>query len=271
MPVETKECEQPNCCNGWIFTMDADGRNRKLSGRCPSCHGTQVVERLLEKAALPPRLKAATFANYDTSEEASQQFARLSTMKYVDEWRGLEKNGLALAGNVGCGKSHLAVAAARELITMQGVECAFINMRLYMAECRAGIGNNKVNEIVARAVKAEMLFIDDLGAERLTDFSLDTVSQIIEERYQKVLPVFITTNHPFRGASLWDANGFTVETAEDAALAKERAAAKGAEKEHVKKFRAEIPLGDQVGERNFSRLCAMCRVVAVEGRDRRKK
>jgi DNA replication protein DnaC len=271
MQVETSECKQENCCNGWIYTMDANGGNRRVTGRCPSCHGAQVIAKLLEKAALPPRLKAATFANYDTSEEKSQQMARVFTMKYVDGWRGLEKNGLALAGNVGCGKSHLAVAAARELITAQGVQCEFINMRLYMAACRGGVKNNTVDEIVARAVKAEMLFIDDLGAERLTDFSLDTVSQIIEERYQQVLPVFITTNHPFRGASLWDANGFTIETAEDAALAKERASVKGAEKEHVKRFRAEVPLGDQVGERNFSRLCAMCRVVPVEGRDRRKQ
>lgn len=49
-------------------------------------------------------------------------------------------------------------------------------------------------EMIAELNRARLLIIDDLGAERNTDFALEKVYSIIDSRYQSGLPMILTTN-----------------------------------------------------------------------------
>ena len=48
--------------------------------------------------------------------------------------------------------------------------------------------------LIARLNRAKLLIIDDLGAERSTDFALEKVYDIVDSRYRAKLPIILTTN-----------------------------------------------------------------------------
>ena len=49
-------------------------------------------------------------------------------------------------------------------------------------------------KLIAQLNRAKLLIIDDLGAERGTDFALEKVYDIIDSRYRAKLPMLLTTN-----------------------------------------------------------------------------
>ena len=52
----------------------------------------------------------------------------------------------------------------------------------------------EVSTLIARLNRAKLLIIDDLGAERSTDFALEKVYDIVDSRYRAKLPIILTTN-----------------------------------------------------------------------------
>lgn len=111
---------------------------------------------------------------------------------YVDKWEAmLELNGgLMLIGNVGTGKSYMACAIANALIE-KGVK---VKMTSFIE-----ITNNIFNasdkvEYVKRLNEYDLLIIDDVGAERNSEYTLENVYWVIDERMNAKKPIIITTN-----------------------------------------------------------------------------
>jgi DNA replication protein DnaC len=63
-------------------------------------------------------------------------------------------------------------------------------------------GDRKVNQ---RAVRADLLVLDDLGQERPTEFARETVFEVIAARYDAEAPMIVTSN--LGDAQLRDAYG----------------------------------------------------------------
>lgn len=122
---------------------------------------------------------------------ARYQSARLSDLEgdlaAVKEWDG--KSDVLLLGNVGAGKTHAAVALARE-VHDQGGEVLF-RPALALIEDLKPDGDP---EALKRASKAALLILDDLGTERRTDFAADRISLLLVTRYDDCLPTIVTSN-----------------------------------------------------------------------------
>ena len=89
--------------------------------------------------------------------------------------------------------------------------------------------------------------IDDLGSHRVTDWVEDTVTAIINHRYNERKALIVTTNLP------------------DPVLGDSKV-----EKDAVSgKFNVKDTLADRIGARAHSRIYEMCRVIQVPGRDYR--
>ena len=103
--------------------------------------------------------------------------------------------GLFLTGDVGSGKTYLACAIARDLI-IEGHRVLFITAPNLFQDIRATFGKDKAGEqrIINKYSKVEYLIIDDLGSEKQTDFSLDRLYLIINNRYSEMLSSIITSN-----------------------------------------------------------------------------
>ncbi|MBR1930917.1 MAG: ATP-binding protein [Lachnospiraceae bacterium] len=109
---------------------------------------------------------------------------------YVDNWDMMRRKdiGLLLWGGVGTGKTYMAAAIANALIDKE--------VRVLMTDF-ATISNISVldaEEYMKALMSYDLLIIDDLGAERNTEFAVQNVFNVINRRWLSRKPMIITTN-----------------------------------------------------------------------------
>lgn len=95
--------------------------------------------------------------------------------------------GMLFYGPPGTGKSYLAAAIANELMEMQKsiIMTSFVKILDKTAESES---------LVDSLNQADLLIIDDLGAERETSYALERVYNVIDSRYRANKPMLLTTN-----------------------------------------------------------------------------
>jgi len=100
-----------------------------------------------------------------------------------------------LYGPYGCGKTHLAVSMCRSAIDAGIKKIMFRNASDIFMEirgCYGGKGDEAAT--VKKFCDTEILFIDDLGADKASEWSRATMYLIIDRRDRELLPTVITSN-----------------------------------------------------------------------------
>ena len=117
-----------------------------------------------------------------------------SARRYVDTWKERKENndGLLLWGDVGTGKTFYAACIANALID-QGVSVLMTNFAKILNKLSGMYADDK-NTFVEGLMRYSLLIIDDLGIERNTEYALEQVYNIIDERYKARMPLIVTTN-----------------------------------------------------------------------------
>ena len=245
MRVSSEVC--PVCGGtGWKF-RDED---RRVS-RC-ECRLKRKSLALVAAARIPKRYEHCELSNFEfEGPHRNLVSARMAACKFVEEYP-LENSGLLLIGTVGVGKTHLAVGIIKELILSKGIACLFYDYRELLKEIQNSYNDSvKATELeVLRPVfETEVLVLDELGAVKPSEWVWDTVSLILNTRYNDNRTTIITTNYPDDAAREMPGNSEFLRA--------QRAA------------RSET-LGDRIGERMRSRLHEMCRIIKMEGADFRQ-
>ena len=110
---------------------------------------------------------------------------------------------LLFTGPTGCGKTHLAIATYRELIKEnRDGETLFITTPELLLEIRATFNTKKniddpdqtEGQVIDKYSKVELLILDDLGSEKTSDFTIQSLYLIIDRRNRNLKPTIITTN-----------------------------------------------------------------------------
>ncbi len=242
-------------CNdtGWKFVGPENGRR---TTRC-DCRLARRGDRLLELAAIPKRYEDCELSNFVIMPgpyEAAMHRAKLAAGRFVEEYP-LEKNGLLLTGPIGVGKTHLAVGIIRELIRSKGIPCLFCDYRELLKQIQ-----NSYNETVQATemdvlrpvMTTEVVILDDLGAVKPTQWVWDTVSLVLNTRYNEKLTTILTTNlldAAPRGAGDFDSRSSSA----------------------ARHAAGDPTLGDHITERMRSRLHEMCKKIEMAGEDFRQK
>lgn len=114
--------------------------------------------------------------------------------RYVANWKKVraENLGLLLWGDVGTGKSFVAACIANALIEA-GTPVLMTNFSKILNQMGAMYSDERY-QYIASFSHFPLLIIDDLGIERNTEYALEQVYAVIDERYKSGLPVIITTN-----------------------------------------------------------------------------
>lgn len=130
-----------------------------------------------------------TFANDDRQNEKLSD-AMQNYVKNFTEFRQ-DGKGLLLHGTVGTGKTYFAACVANALID-KGYSVLMTNFSSLTNQIQ-GMFDGK-QEFINSLNDYSLLIIDDLGAERKSEYMQEMVFNIIDSRYRSGLPFIITTN-----------------------------------------------------------------------------
>lgn len=152
----------------------------------------QSIRRARISSMMDETFKAANFDNY---QKNSRNEKHLSIAKnYCKEFKKMYENnqGLLLYGTVGTGKSYTAACIANYLLdhNTSVVMTSFVRI---LQEIQ-GFDREKEKTFINKLNSVCLLIIDDLGAERSTDYALERVYGIIDNRYRAKKPLILTTN-----------------------------------------------------------------------------
>jgi len=100
---------------------------------------------------------------------------------------------LILWGSRGTGKTHLCAAVVNRL-RERGVSAGFFTAPDLLDMLRSGYARGDYDELLNGLRNLDVLALDDLGVEKETDWATEKLFQIINHRYNKNLPLMISTN-----------------------------------------------------------------------------
>ena len=190
------------------------------------------LNRLVQSCGIPSAYKRKTFDDYIVSEGAEKA---VEVAKWLVEY---PDKGAMFYGATGAGKTLLAAIVAQEKMK-RGISVVFASVPDLLMDIRDSFGTGRTAEILRSVQRVPCLVLDDLGAERMSEWVGEQVFAILNYRSTHELQTIITSNY-----------GLT-------ALAERMTAAtKGKDS------------GDDVqSQRILSRICGMCYIVEVGGRD----
>ena len=202
--------------------MERRSRARNLTSKANSAN----VEEMLFESGLGANGKYKKFADYVLCDDNRVAFEKAK--KWMPNWKE-GKLGLLFYGPAGTGKTHLAESLLYSWITSREVFGLFLpTIKIPRNDSDALIRLMEPDEV-------PILVLDDLGAEKLTERSLECTYSIISERLRLGGPIIATTNYlPRKG-----------------------------ENSLVEKY------GDEYGDRIVGRIREACQLVPVGGEDRR--
>ncbi len=211
------------------------------------CRHQQRDRRLLERARIPRRYRQCDFESFAGHNESLQN-AKVKAQGFVREYPSLDSDkgkGLLFLGDPGVGKTHLTVAILKQLMEQKGVECLFCPYQELLKQIRESydpVSLSTESQVLQPVLHTEVVVIDDLGANRVTDWVEDTVTYILNYRYNERKTTLLTSNLP------------------DTPQEVQGRSPSG-------KYRTGDTLEERIGKRVRSRLYEMCEVVRLQSKD----
>jgi DNA replication protein DnaC len=187
----------PSCeiCDDTTWkSITVDGVTRVT--RCDCVHA-RAVEQQLKDARIPPRYQRCSLDTFTTYDNERLLSALRVARRFVEDFPHAQK-GLMLIGPPGIGKTHIAVAVLREAITRTGLKGRYSDTRTLLREIRETynpVTRTAEMDVIRPVMEADLLVLDDLGAERLTDWVEETMSLIVNTRYNERRLTIFTSNH----------------------------------------------------------------------------
>jgi DNA replication protein DnaC len=176
---------------GWKPVETVDGRRVV---RC-DCWRESLTDRLMADARIPKRYQHCTLDNFLVYPNEKLERAVVQTRKFAEAFPVVEK-GLFLVGPPGIGKTHLAVAALAQVIS-KGMRGLFYDTRELLRVIRSTydpVARRAEMDVLEPVMKADLLVLDDLGAEKTSEWVEETLNLVVNTRYSEKRHTIFTSN-----------------------------------------------------------------------------
>ena len=163
--------------------------------RC-DCWRAQVGQNRLANSNIPKRYQHCTLANFTAYNESLEK--AVARAQRVAEAFPVVNQGLLLEGQPGVGKTHLAVAVLKQVIESSGARGMFYDTRELLRVIRStydpSIRTTEI-DVLRPVMAADLLVLDDLGAEKTSEWVDETMNLIVNTRYNERRLTIFTSNY----------------------------------------------------------------------------
>lgn len=152
------------------------------------------IERKFSISSLGERFAESRFGAFNLREGAEN--AAKQAHSYAKSFGEYGENSLLIWGESGNGKSHLAAAVCHYLREREYIP-VFMNVPELLERIRSTFRKSSKEtemEIMDAVRNCDLLVLDDIGSEKVSDWVLDVLFRIIDGRYRKKKPTLFTTN-----------------------------------------------------------------------------
>lgn len=160
------------------------------------CHHNERKRVFMRNAEFPTKHIGSTVAGYAPENEAER-----IVKKIVSAWVKKFKpgcSGLYLYGAAGTGKTHLLVAIGKAIIDLHGAEVCYVSAADIIAKAKARFnrkdGEAENTDPFEEAADADVLLLDDIGAEKPSEWVLSEFYRLFNRRYNDNLTTLLTSN-----------------------------------------------------------------------------
>ena len=219
MDVSKREVIEEECTctahGAYTVKLLIYGSSRLGCTRCPECEKenelrakndeekrriAQIEANKMEchkRSKIPPRFKSRRFDNYVVEQDAQAKALNICKT-YAVEWAKVKQagTGLIFSGKAGSGKTHLACSIAHEVIE-QGAKVQFATVAEVMRQIKSSFSKDSETteqQEIDHFSSIDLLILDEVGMDYGTDFNKALIFEILNKRYENVLPTILLTN-----------------------------------------------------------------------------
>ena len=163
--------------------------------RC-ECWQGEHNRRLFEEARIPARYRRCDFDNFQVYPNEKLTNAVIAVRRFAEAFPNSPK-GICLIGPHGIGKTHLAVAALRSALG-RGCEGIFYEVSDLLRLIRSTynpVTKTAEMDILQPLVSVQLLVLDDVGKEKTSEWVEETMTFIVNSRYNNRLTTIFTSNY----------------------------------------------------------------------------
>lgn len=182
---EVFECRIPSlqCVAGTIYNTGY------MCDKAKKLLQLKEIARLTMAAGISKRFMNRMFETFKVTKDNKKAYE--IAKDYAEQYPVID--GLLINGTCGTGKTHLAVAILHAILD-KGYPGLFVTVPDLLAEIRKSYNTDHDSDKIKKIMAAKFLVLDDLGAEKTTDWVQEQLYMIINYRYEYELPTIITSN-----------------------------------------------------------------------------